>query len=75
LETSGDIADVLLLEVRNGIFSIRDNSLGILDALVNIGESFSGESTLEETFNDLDHLVDINLLLSGGRAAKEGSDS
>jgi hypothetical protein len=74
LETSFDMADILLFEVIDGSGGIRHKAFSILEALVNICEALSIEGTLQETFNDVNSLSDdlgVNLLyVLGGSTAK-----
>jgi hypothetical protein len=59
-ETGNDVIKVLLLEVSDGGLSIRDDTFSILDALLDVSEALGLNSALKESFDDLDHHLNVN---------------
>ena len=77
-KSSNNVLGILLLEVTNSGLNIRDDVLTILNAFVDIIETFGIEGSSKETTNDFFNLFDINLFwLSGfgGSSAEEESKS
>ena len=70
-DTGDDVLNVFLLEVLDGDLGVLDNCSNVLDAVFNIIEAFSVESALEDTFNNLDHLLSVSGLLGRSIGQKE----
>jgi len=60
------------LEISIGLLGILNNVLAILDALLNIGESFSIECSPEEALRDLHKRLNILLFLLSALDSTEG---
>jgi len=70
-DAGDDVLNVFLLEVLDGDLGVLDTCSNVLDAVFNIIEAFSVESALEDTFNNLDHLLSVSGLLGRSIGQKE----
>jgi len=59
LESSSNSREALLLEVEVSSISIAEESLSVIDTLLDLGEALGLEDSLEESFNDGYHLGSI----------------